>query len=229
MELLRFPAATQEPPRAAPPRRQTFGQDARWYALVVRDVVQQTQPRVDVAHEVQDAEARRALVEPVPVTADVETQQARDQDTVDALVCDDQDVPVTIVLDYAAHDRQRTVQNVDAGLAPAWPHRERIFLPGLVLVGELGLDLRATDSLPVPVIDLAQAGFVNRRQLVWTGQYRRRLHGPVERVAVDGMQLLALEALGEACDLSAALVGEAHVRRSGKAVFGSQGRGTVAH
>jgi len=77
----------------APPRRQSFGQNARWYALVMRYVVQPVQLGMDVAHEVEDADACRALIEPVPVSAHVETQQTPDEDTVDALMRYDQDVP----------------------------------------------------------------------------------------------------------------------------------------
>ena len=141
----------------------------------------------------------------------------------------DQHVLVTVVLDDAAHHRQRAIQHVDTGLAFMRPYRERVFLPGSVLVAEFSLDLRATESFPVPVVDLAQSGFADRRQVVGGGQDRCSLHSPVERTAIDGMQLLVLEALGEACDLSAAFFGKADVGRAGKAVFGSQGRGAVAH
>ncbi len=73
-------------------------------------------------------------------------------------------------LDDGANDGQGAGHHVHAALAARGRDGEGVFLPARVLVVELGLDLLAPQTLPVTVIDLAQAGSSHRRHPVRVGE-----------------------------------------------------------
>ena len=194
---------------------------------VVRDVVEQHQARADRILEVEHVEAGRRLVQPIAIAPRVEAEQAADHQADRRLVRHHQDVLALVRLDEAAHDRQRARHDVHAAFAAGGRDGERVFLPARVLHAEALLDLLAREPFPVAVIDLAESGPCDRRELVRLGDERRGLDGAAHRRTVHRGDRIVGEPEAEARGLMPALVGERDIGGAGKSILGAQRRGAV--
>ncbi len=134
-----------------------------------------------------------------------------------------------MVGDDLPHDGQGPRQHADTGLSTLRRGRERIRDPLVVFLREARLDVGARQSLPVSVIDLAQAVTNHRLDLAVTGDDLRRLRGAGQRAGVDGGDLLALQAHAQLAGLPAPLVGQLDAHRPRKPILGGQLRSAVAN
>jgi len=175
---------------------------------VVRDVVEEHQPGADRVFEIQDVEARRRLVQSIPVTPGVKPEKAADDQADRRLVRHDQDVLSLMGLDDGPDDRQRARHDVHTALPALGRDGERVFLPSHVLVAKAVLHLRPRQPFPVAVGDLAKTGPGHRRQLVRLGDECRRVHGAAHGRAVDGCDRVVGEAIAQESGLTPALVGQ---------------------
>jgi len=141
----------------------------------VRRIVEEHEPRVHGAAEVEHIQTRRRLIETVAISARVESEETAEEKADRRLVRDDDHALFAMTHHDLANRRKRTRQHRDAGLAAFRRERERILFPRDVLRFELLLDLAALQSFPAAVTDLAQAVDRHRRELAVAGDQLGRL------------------------------------------------------
>src|SRR5207253_161068 len=122
---------------------------------------------------------------------------------------------------------ERAREHRDARLAPLRREGERVFLPRGVLVVEARLHLAPRQPLPAAVADLLEP--VTRLDRVGAGALAeprrdepRGLARARVRAAVDGVDVVVVQAVAEPLGLPAPVVGEVHTDVAGEAVLRGQ-------
>lgn len=124
----------------------------------MRDIVEEAQSGPYFAHEVENVQRGRALVEAVAVASHIETEQAADQQSVRTFVRYDQDTTMAMCLDDAPDNRQGSVQDIQTWLPAVRSNGEGIFLPDAIFFLEVAFDFGAPQAFPAPVVDSLSCG-----------------------------------------------------------------------
>ncbi len=216
---------------AAPPIREAGGGDGgdgEAAVLVVGGVVEEREPGAGGVAEIDDVKRGGALVEVVAVAARVEAEEGAEQEADGGFVGDDEDAVVRVGADDFHERRQGAGGDGEAALAAARGEGERVAVPFLRLLGELALDFLAGHLLPAAMGDFAETvDGLDGEGWGWARMEAVSMVRP-ERRGVDGGELFAAEALGEAADLLAAFIGKGDVGGAGEPIFGGEDGGAVA-
>ena len=196
---------------------------------VVRDVVEQHQPRADRVLEVEHVEARRRLVQPIAIPRASKPSRLLITRRIVAL-CD------TTSTFWPGCDSMMARMTGNARAMTSTPHsppggrhRERIFFPTGVFDAKALLHVLPREPFPVAVVDLTQPRPRDRRQFVRFGDEGRGFDGPAHRRAVHGGDRIVGQPGAQARGLMAALVGKRDIGRSGKSVLGAERGGAVTN
>src|SRR6266542_1282740 len=120
-----------------PPFRQAFVRHLRSRGsarCVVGSVVEEREPGVGRVLEVEDVEACRALVQPVPVGAWIQTQKRAHEKADRRLVRDQKRLTVAVLLDDRKQSGQRSSRDGEAAFASGRRDGERVRLPARILL-----------------------------------------------------------------------------------------------
>ena len=131
--------------------------------------------------------------------------------------------------DDCVQGRECPGQDLPTGLPGERRTRERVALPGGVLVGVGALDVSTAAPLPPAVIDLAERVDGDRMDPMWTCHHFRGFDRPPHRTAVGGRDRRRPQPVGEALDLVSTVGSERDVGRTGKPILVAQNRRPMAH
>src|SRR5262245_58239929 len=199
------------------------------FAGVVGHVVEEHQSTHPIGPHLDDVETRRHLLEPIAIPARIEPERMPDDEPDRGLVRTQHHALAWMRADDLLKRAERAFEHVFSRFAAGRRKVERIVPPGRVLVRILHLGVLVAKPLPSAMIDFAQAVENRHRQSVRASHDGGCVERPPQRACVCSRERFACQSRPQELNLQASLGAKRHIRRSRKAILGTQRRRAVSH